>query len=1563
MYPNIILTNRLQPDAMVTDAQCATCDFNDGAESECQRRMQWSWRGELMVSTRGEYNMIRNQLEQEKFPPKFDKGADRFYHELPKTEQESILKKRLSDYTRKIYGKLYTNKIIEKTSIVCQRENPFYIDTVRNFRDRRYDYKALLKEWKQKLDVASKAEDASGIDEAARMIVIFDSLQLAHKCILNSFYGYVMRKGARWYSMEMAGIVCLTGAKIIQLARSRVEKIGRPLELDTDGIWCILPASFPENFIFKLRNGKSYSISYPCVMLNHLVHDQFTNHQYMDLVNPTTFDYKSRKENSIFFEVDGPYRAMILPASTEEDKLLKKRYAVFNHDGTLAELKGFEIKRRGELKLIKNFQGSIFKVFLEGDTLENCYKAVATIANQWIDILDSKGQNITDNELFDLLTENRSMSKALSEYGSQKSTSITAAKRLAELLGDHMVSNSGTACKFIISASPNGAPVSERAVPIAIFYLDGDTRRKFLSKWLKESVQDSEDVRDILDWDYYLERFGSVIQKLITIPAASQSVQNPVPRIKHPEWLQKRLASLASKSTQRLITDMLSPVLEIPRDLDCPTSKKENVPDLEDIGYTRPLLPNGKRHLKTPLVMQKRRKKQTKPLHPELVSENPHDFRTNYRLWLSAQKPIWIRRLKDKLNSAAKLRLGQQTKLSAYFAQNVINMENQTWKVLQVSDTDSQGIFRLWVSINGHLEGVDIDVPRVIYINSKIDDLSEYLDVQSMQITKVNRKLPRGHISYTLFEISMSEYTYKINSGKLSSMFQEKFVAGVYETQVPLDFRVLIELGLYVKPKMNRESLDRTVPLPFGCLEQVSQKSSNYLTVSDLDIMYLYHSRSGSRHFMCLFFVATGEVYIEVVDTNKKFEVPDVARRIYKEFADQNEPNSFFPTTISVSTTSWTNESNLFSSINGKILAFKRKNGKLPVILFQATNTPKYYRNNGFSSMREIPYLVVPNHKSDDIFPALSWAQFCITRMTGHFFNLDAFLQEKFHLACFSNVPVCNIENDSAVFLSDLFLARRLKSVDYLLWASPSPKPDLGGSEQDDHRSFLEEFNLPEINNTSAYPNICIDMEIWDLALNTLLKCVDFGNEMEALNHGKSTKTNLLDDALGINKKSMLAEMETPQNAITQIKGMIKDWVQQVRYGNKFASQLLEHLHRWLTNRNSLFYDGLVVGHLLKLMKRCLGSLLSELRKLGCTIVYASFDRLVVETNKNAAPLGLAYFSYVLMTLTKNPTFEHIELKPVGVWDFLLWYDKNNFSTFSCNEILDDSFALSKDSDVDSKLEMNWSVLDYLPPVIQSHLLQSFAQFLLAAKKMKKGGQDHELSRFIESDMKRTLLGRVRDILHRKYDEESELSFEQQYAFPTLPGIEKEPMEPALEFIKIITMVIGLNRQLGNETRLLKRDLLKLVDITEFSEKAKFSNPVQKYVLKQVICDYCNYCSDLDLTQKTLDSDFLHCQGCTMVYNIEEVEQLLIQELTGVTTLWQLQDLVCQTCKQIRSELIPEYCIRCSGKVDAVMQKNEQEQKIKLLSGIAKFYRMQDLLEVCSFYLDSKAVENGNIIN
>lgn len=63
---------------------------------------------------------------------------------------------------------------------------------------------------------------------------------------------------------------------------------------------------------------------------------------------------------------------------------------MFNEDGSLAELKGFEVKRRGELQLIKNFQSSVFEQFLNGSNLDEVYGAVAKVANFWLDVLYSK---------------------------------------------------------------------------------------------------------------------------------------------------------------------------------------------------------------------------------------------------------------------------------------------------------------------------------------------------------------------------------------------------------------------------------------------------------------------------------------------------------------------------------------------------------------------------------------------------------------------------------------------------------------------------------------------------------------------------------------------------------------------------------------------------------------------------------------------------------------------------------------------------------------------------------------------------------------------------------------------------------------------------------------------------------------------------------------------------------------------------------------------------------------------------------------------------------------------
>ncbi|CAH1412163.1 unnamed protein product [Lactuca virosa] len=193
---------------------------------------------------------------------------------------------------------------------ISMRENAFHVNTVRCFRIRRYEYKGLNKLWKGKLSEAKASGNPIKIQEAQDMVVLYDSLQLAHKCIWN------MRKGARLYSMEMDGVVTYTG-------------------------------SFPENFTLKFKySKKKFTISYACVILNVDVARNNTNDQYQTLEDPINRTYITHIECSIEFEVDGPYKAMILPTSKEEDKLIKKIW--------------------GELKLIKVVQAELFDKFLHG---------------------------------------------------------------------------------------------------------------------------------------------------------------------------------------------------------------------------------------------------------------------------------------------------------------------------------------------------------------------------------------------------------------------------------------------------------------------------------------------------------------------------------------------------------------------------------------------------------------------------------------------------------------------------------------------------------------------------------------------------------------------------------------------------------------------------------------------------------------------------------------------------------------------------------------------------------------------------------------------------------------------------------------------------------------------------------------------------------------------------------------------------------------------------------------------------------------------------------------------
>jgi len=60
-----------------------------------------------------------------------------------------------------------------------------------------------------------------------------------------------------------------------------------------------------------------------------------------------------------------------------------------------------------------------------------------------------------------------------------------------------MVKDAGLACKFIISKKPDGAPVTERAIPLAIFQCEPSITKHYLRKWLRDPGLQDFDIRNV----------------------------------------------------------------------------------------------------------------------------------------------------------------------------------------------------------------------------------------------------------------------------------------------------------------------------------------------------------------------------------------------------------------------------------------------------------------------------------------------------------------------------------------------------------------------------------------------------------------------------------------------------------------------------------------------------------------------------------------------------------------------------------------------------------------------------------------------------------------------------------------------------------------------------------------------------------------------------------------------------------------------------------------------------------------------------------------------------------
>ncbi|XP_062457402.1 DNA polymerase epsilon catalytic subunit A-like [Rhea pennata] len=154
--------------------------------------------------------------------------------------------------------------------------------------------------------------------------------------------------------------------------------------------------------------------------------------------------------------------------------------------------------------------------------------------------------------------------------------------------------------------------------------------------------------------------------------------------------------------------------------------------------------------------------------------------------------------------------------------------------------------------------------------------------------------------------------------------------------------------------------------------------------------------------------------------------------------------------------------------------------------------------------------------------------------------------------------------------------------------------------------------------------------------------------------------------------------------------------------------------------------------------------------------------------------------------------------------------------------------------------------------------------------------------------------------------------------FSVLPGSYLPLNNPALEFIKYVCKVLSLDARITNQVNKLCLDLLRLIEVGEFSEEAQFRVPCRSYMLPEVICRKCNFCRDLDLCKDpalSQDGSVLPswvCSNCQAQYDSDSIEMALVEALQKKLMVYLLQDLVCKKCHGVKETLMPMYC-SCAG--------------------------------------------------
>ena len=784
-----------------------------------------------------------------------------------------------------------------------------------------------------------------------------------------------------------------------------------------------------------------------------------------------------------------------------------------------------------------------------------------------------------DQELLELISERKTISKTVEEYEGRKSTSLTTANRLADFLGAEMIKDKGLNCNLIISKLPAGAPVTERAIPVAIFSCEPAIKRHFLRKWLKDPNLDCDDFRDVVDWQYYKERLGKTIQKIITIPAGMQQVINPCPRVEHPIWLQRGFNEKASGKKQMSIMQSIQN-MNLLRN---PTPSVRTIGDIEDTSSSSSLLLTSR----VPPMAHFRKNKHSIGdiyLGEEETKSNRTDSNTNqindvvddvvngvvtdvvtdpvtispgevaiiYPLsdhspesaeelsdWLKDRKNKWLAIRNRKKQERSTTNVGNNV---SYFNSSKKSMgvmdfvrnaslavSRGLWQVIEVQETDALGEFIIWaMTSQTQLQKLRITIDRTVYVDIIGKDMEEA--AKSLGGLKVSKDLPRNQVGHNLYEVSIPERKFARNEKSLNLFLFNSEVRGVYESQVPLLFRALVRMGCVAKVNSNNNNNNNpNRKLKLQEIELIHTSAHPYLdpSVASFKRIFVYcavdKSRNNGLGILSMFIIDSSnkeevekmQHVINALDktesidnTLNTFPLPGKVfvwlingygvsaldtrppyNRLYRKYQPDESVNVKFVSQYTSSV------DDAFRSCNDKLSAYQREQHGPTIVVVQGALESKNWRNN-LKSLQDFPVIMMPLNNLDEMFPAVGWQMFATTRMIQRMLLFPNWFTDRLNSARYSHIPICNLGSDVLTTVIDVMFARQLIHNRHLLWASEeSNTPDLGGSEKDDSAIWSESLVEPTINESGVYRSICVELDIFGLAVCSIVSSSELDAE------------------------------------------------------------------------------------------------------------------------------------------------------------------------------------------------------------------------------------------------------------------------------------------------------------------------------------------------------------------------------------------------------------------------------------------------------------------------------------